>query len=149
MDFLVHAPKRSLTLLIEVKGKQFPYINKGNRVYWENWIGEEDLSSLYIWSRFLGSSSIPLILFMYWIHDHRDEIHFSTIHTFRDRTYGLVAVLLDDYHNHARVRSRRWRALDISRGPFREICKPFSYYIDSGLEKKAKPPWSIPTKEEE
>ena len=135
MDFVVYSPQRSLILLVDVKGKQFPYRNQGGTVYWENWVGEEDLASLFFWSRVLGASAIPLLLFNYWVHDHEDEFYFSTLHTYRDRTYGLVAVLLDAYYQRARVRSPRWKALYIPRNSFLEICKPLSYYLRDSSQK--------------
>lgn len=130
MDFIVHVPAKKWTLLIDVKGKQFPYRNKGGIVYWENWIGEEDLTSLFFWSRSLGSTTVPLILFNYWIHRYPDEIYFSSLHSYKDRTYGMVAVLVDDYLRYARIRSPRWKALYVPKVNFLEIVRPFSYFVN-------------------
>lgn len=43
---LVVYPERGTNILVDVKGRKWPYLNRSGRRYWENWVTAEDLESL-------------------------------------------------------------------------------------------------------
>jgi hypothetical protein len=53
MDFIVYAPDRNL--LVDVKGRKFPFGAETNGHKWENWATEDDLESLLRWQSVFGN----------------------------------------------------------------------------------------------
>ena len=52
-DFVVYS-QQGPTLLVDVKGRKFPYVTGRQRRYWENWVEQSDLSDLAHWEDIFG-----------------------------------------------------------------------------------------------
>ena len=132
-DFIVHAAG-GVNLIVDVKGKRFPYEHHGHRTYYESWIHCEDLEGLSTWERLFGEGFTALLVFVYWIRNlsdrHVDGDLFSTLHRCRGRDYALTAVSCADFSRRFRGRSRRWKAIDMAAKEFKGILKPFATFVE-------------------
>ena len=131
-DFIVHAPTGD-NLIVDVKGKHFPYEHEGRRTYWESWVHVEDLEGLAAWEALFGENFQALIVFVYWVKNiadpHVDGDLFSTLHRYRDRDYALMAIDCTAYCRRFRSRSRRWKAVDMARADFQDALRAFDVYL--------------------
>jgi hypothetical protein len=141
-DFIVKSARGHI-LLIDIKGKQFPYENKsGGKNYWENWVSSDDTFFLQMWEQIFGQEAIGLLVFVYHIKHSEDKKHFDDTFEFKKKTYGLVAITAKDYSLNSKMRSnageRTFNAISVSRERFRNLVKPFSYYLNqtSGSRRK-------------
>ncbi len=57
-----------------------------------------------------------------------DEV--EDLWTWRGRRYLLRAVDADDYRRHMRVRSPKWGTVALPHARFRELVRPFRYFIN-------------------
>jgi hypothetical protein len=121
-DFLVRAADGS-TYLVDVKGKLFPYRYGRRRIYWENWIQDQDILGLRDWEAALEDTE-GLLVFAYHLTDPWEAARFAHTFAWRDRLYAFACVRLSDYRRYSRRRSENWRALNIPRDIFRTLAHP-------------------------
>lgn len=89
-DFIINT-KRG-TFLLEVKGKQFPYVSSSGKNYWENWIVKDDILGLSIWSKKLKLPAF--IVYVYFIKEKEELKYFKNI---IEGKYGIVCISLENY----------------------------------------------------
>ena len=111
--------------LIDIKGKQFSYGQSGS---WENWIRTTDISGLKLWASHFNAFT-PLLVYPYLLSDPSHQELFSDVYTFRNGTYGVVAIDLATFYIHAKPRYQSWDAISVSRRIFRDLAKPVSHFI--------------------
>jgi len=132
VDFLVSVPDGP-KLIVEVKGKRFPYRRRGGRNYWESWVHREDVDALYEWADVLGPEFKPLLVFVYKLENLNDRRmrgpQFATLHYFRGDDYALMGIEVGDFVSASRVRSRSWDALDVPVEEFLKFLRPFEYFL--------------------
>jgi len=129
LDFIVLGATGA-RLLVDVKGRQFPGgPDHKPRYVWETWSTQEDIDGLGNWVRLFGPDYLALFVFMY---DIRPTVALPDgtpdVWQFRDATYLLRAVPLEDYRRHMTVRSPKWGTVGLSGAAFRRLCRPFRYY---------------------
>jgi len=143
-DFIIHAPGGP-NLIADVKGKHFPYEHHGRRTYWESWIHAEDLEGLSAWETLFGEGFTSVLVFVYWVKNladpHVDGDLFSTMHRCEGRDYALMAVRCGEFASRFRGRSRRWKAIDMSRRDFQETLAPLEDLL--GVGECAAATWSF------
>lgn len=131
-DFIVISKSKKL-VLIDIKGKQFPYESKLGKNYWENWIGIDDGKFLKMWSKIFGDKAIGIIVFTYKIKYKEDGKHFKDIYTFKKDKYGLVAIEINEYLKNSKPRSKSgegtFNAISISRKNLPKRVRPISYFL--------------------
>jgi len=129
-DFIV-VSKSGKLVLMDIKGKQFPYKSKLGKNYWENWVGLDDVKFLKMWSEIFNATGI--IVFPYWIKYKEDEKLFKDIFKFKGNSYGIVAIEIDEYRKNAKPRSKSgegtFNAISVSRELFSKLVKPISYFL--------------------
>ncbi len=130
LDFIVYGAGGS-RLLIDVKGRRYPTgpENRPRRV-WESWSTRDDLTSLEQWADLFGPGFNGLLVFVYHVLpavELPDDV--EDLWTWRGRRYLLRAVAADDYRRHMRVRSPKWGTVALPRATFRELVRPFCYYV--------------------
>ncbi|MCE9653234.1 MAG: HYExAFE family protein [Nitrosarchaeum sp.] len=111
--------------LVDIKGKDF-----SSRT-WDNWVHESDLTGLKIWGNHFNAF-IPLLVIPYLITNTKDiQVlqPYADIRKFKGKTYGIIGVTLADYYSRAKIRSKKFTAIYVSRQDFLEICKPLSHFI--------------------
>lgn len=123
-DFLVY-PRSGRHWIVDVKGRRFPYINaRGQKHYWENWVGQDDLDSMAEWSHVFGDQFDTRFVFAYLLDGPPDRWPAIRPHYFRERPYVFFSVRLEDYRRNCRQRSPRWNTVAVSRQVFRRIVQP-------------------------
>ncbi len=130
-DFLVHA-RSGQHYLVEVKGRQFPYVLRGKSVYWENWVHEEDLDGLRLWRDYFGFGSTGLVCYAYLITKPEHADSFPSRSSWQGREFGLVALTLEEFLRWSRPRSSRWKARHIPPAQFRQLIRPLGYFLLGG-----------------
>ena len=121
---LVVYPEHEYNILVDVKGRKWPYLSRGGKRYWENWVTAEDLESLKCWEGVFGQGFRAAFVFCYWLTEPQDIPVQAGVHTFAGQKYGFLLVWLSDYTDNMRVRSPRWRTVSMSSARFRELAKP-------------------------
>ena len=121
---LVIYPDRGENILVDVKGRKWPYRGKGGRRYWENWVTADDLRGLKSWEEVFGEGFRSAFLFCYWLTEAQDLPRQTGVHDFAGQKYGFLLVWLNDYADNMRVRSPRWKTLTMGSARFRDLAKP-------------------------
>jgi hypothetical protein len=129
LDFIVHTPG-GLGLLVDVKGRRFPggTTDKPRRV-WQCWSNEEDVDGLVRWEKVFGQGYHGVLVFSYLLGPHEmptDEL--GDLWTHQGQRYLLRGITVEDYRQHLRVRSPRWRTVHVPLAAFREASRPFHYF---------------------
>ncbi len=123
-DFVVYSGAGP-NLLVDVKGRRFPY--RGGR-RWENWATRDDLESLARWEEVFGSGFAGLLVFCYHLTREGEEDAFQSVHRFRGESYGLVGVYRSAYVGVCRTRSRAWGTVSVPTATFRGMARPIAAF---------------------
>jgi len=113
-------------LLIDVKGRKVSTRgHRGDAVgRLENWVTEEDVSSLIAWQALFGRGFRSAFAFVYWCDAQPPDGLFQHIIEHRGRWYAVRSILVDDYAARMRVRSPRWRTVHLSTADFERLSRP-------------------------
>lgn len=123
LDFIVN-PSDSVSLLIDIKGRQFPS-GKSQKQYWRNWSTWDDLESMARWQEKMGTNSRALLVFAYEVLTERSPLPEENLFHFRDRRYAFLAVRITDYIQFCRPLSSRWGTVAMSAPLFRQAAFSF------------------------
>ena len=129
LDFIVLGACGS-RLLVDVKGRQFPGGPADRPRYtWENWSTQEDIDGLRNWMRLFGPTYTGAFVFLYRIQPTvslpADSLD---LWTWRDQTYLLRAVAVEDYVAHMKVRSPKWGTVALPNASFQQLARPFRWF---------------------
>jgi hypothetical protein len=127
-DFVVYSANGA-NLLVDVKGRRFPYERAGSRRLWENWTTRDDLESLAQWEEVFGSGFAGLLAFCYHLTRPEAAEAFEVVHLFRGEYYALVGVYRGAYADAARPRSRAWDTVSVPTRTFRELVRPIRAFF--------------------
>jgi hypothetical protein len=123
-DFVVYG-RGGPNLLVDVKGRRFPY--RGGR-RWENWTTREDLDSLARWEEVFGSGFAGLLVFCYHLVQPDAAAGFKVVHRFRGEAFGMVGVYRQVYADACRTRSRSWDTVAVPTADFRRMVRPIAAF---------------------
>ena len=126
-DFVVYSAN-GVNLLVDVKGRRFPYEHASGRRL-ENWTTREDLESLTQWEEVFGSGFAGLLAFCYHLTRPEAAEGFEVVHLFRGEYYALVGVYRNAYADAARPRSRAWNTVSVPTRTFRELVRPIRAFF--------------------
>ncbi len=140
-DFLVVGP-RDARLVVDVKGRRFPGGSEEHpRKIWHNWCEREDVDALDRWAERFGPGFQGALAFVYHI---LPFVQLPTdtpdLFAFRDRTYLMRGVSVADYRLTMKTRSPRWRTVHLSTAAFRNVVKPFSWFLRSDSQNPTQDP---------
>jgi hypothetical protein len=124
LDFVV-SPSGRPSLLIDVKGRRFP----GAGGYWKHWSTRDDLSALRHWETLFGDKFSALFVFAYLICGDRSPVPMEQLFRFRKRLYAFIAMPLSTYLSEIHLLSPRWQTFAMPTQRFRELAKPFEYFV--------------------
>jgi hypothetical protein len=122
LDYIVH-PSDSVTLLVDIKGRQFPS-GRTQKQYWRNWSTWDDLASLAQWQEKMGSGSVALLVFAYEVVGHRSPVEAERLFYFRQRHYAFLAVRVADYIQFSHQLSAKWHTVSMPAPLFRQAAVP-------------------------
>jgi hypothetical protein len=154
-DFVIYG--HGSNLLVEVKGRQVKHRQrtavlggqsgggepglfrttrplKAGRL--ESWVTLDDVSSLQRWEGLFGPEFQAAFIFVYWCESQPPDALYQEVFEHRGRWYALRAVTVRDYSRHMKVRSPKWRTVNIPTGLFERISSPFGpdWSNGSGVE---------------
>jgi len=124
-DFVVYSDAGP-NLLVDVKGRKFPY-RGGHR--WENWTTRDDLDGLARWEEVFGSGFAGLLVFCYHLAQPQEAARFEVVHHFRGEYYGLVGVYQGVYADACRTRRPSWGTVSVPTAAFRRLIRPVASFF--------------------
>ncbi|MBY0313469.1 MAG: HYExAFE family protein, partial [Phycisphaerales bacterium] len=119
-------------LLIDIKGRRVGSSRsvKGDSALLagrlESWVTMDDVDSLRTWEGLFGPGFQAAFIFVYWCDRQPPDALFQEIFEYRGVWYALRAVTLRAYAEHMKIRSPRWRTVDVPRAAFERITQPFA-----------------------
>jgi hypothetical protein len=121
-DFVVYS-RSGPNLLADVKGRRLdgPAVRGGSL---QNWVNQEDLTSLAQWETVFGSGFAALLVFCYHLVRPEAAAGFEVVHLFRGEYYALVGVYRKGYAEVCRSRSRAWDTVSVPAAEFRRMARP-------------------------
>ncbi|HYF14309.1 MAG TPA: HYExAFE family protein [Phycisphaerales bacterium] len=141
-DFVIYG--QGTNLLVEVKGRKVvrrvgsarpsstgvagPGRARGGRGggRFENWVTLDDVASLSRWEQLFGPEFHAAFVFVYWCDDQPPDALFQEMFECRGRWYALRSVKVRDYTQVMKVRSPRWRTVNVPPAAFERISAPFA-----------------------
>lgn len=117
-DFVIYG--QGANLLVEVKGR------KAGRTRLESWVTLDDLTSLQRWEGLFGPEFQAAFVFVYWHERQPPDALFQEVFESRGRWYALRSVRVGDYAGAMKVRSPKWRTVDIPRARFDRVSTPLA-----------------------
>lgn len=127
-DFVVYG--QGTNLLVEIKGRRLPAIRLKDgspaKPRMESWVTMDDIEALTRWRMLFGPEFEPVFVFVYWCDDvPPDGLFVETIED-QGRWYTIRAITLEAYTSAMKVRSPRWRTMNLSSADFDALSSPFS-----------------------
>ncbi len=127
-DFVMYpcGGNEGANLLIDVKGRKvMTRSRRGDSIgRLENWVTEEDVSSLATWQSLFGPGFRAAFAFVYWCDAQPPDGLFQHIIEHRGRWYAVRAILADDYATRMRTRSVRWKTVHLPSEDFERMSRP-------------------------
>lgn len=117
-DFVVYGGAGNL--LIDIKGRR----TVGRRL--ESWATLEDVESLRRWEHLFGPGFEAAFVFIYSSEDQPPDALFQEVIEHRGTWYALRSVLVREYAAVMKLRSQRWRTVDVPAAAFSRISHPFT-----------------------
>lgn len=133
LDFIVYSAT-GLNLLVDVKGRRFPSGNRTHGQRWENWVTEEDLTSMRRWELVFGGGFRAALVFAYDLVDQTARSFHSQVWSFGRRLYSFYGVWADEYAVLMRTRSPRWETVSLSRSSFDDLRRPIDAFLTSASQ---------------
>lgn len=118
-DFVLYG--QGSNLLAEVKGRR---VVSPRRL--ERWVTLDDVESLRAWESLFGPQFEACFIFMYLHEMQPADALFEELFDHEGRWYALRAVSVRRYQAAMRVRSERWRTVDLEPRVFERLSEPFS-----------------------
>jgi hypothetical protein len=128
-DFVVYGQGQNL--LIEIKGRKVTRrLSSTARTNipgrFENWVTLDDITSLQRWEQLFGPEFHAAFVFVYWCDDQPPDALFQEMFECRGRWYTLRSAKVRDYTGVMKIRSPRWRTVDVPPALFERISAPFA-----------------------
>lgn len=119
-DFVVYS-SIGPNLLIDVKGRK--HTGRSARSL-DNWVRQADIDSLAQWETIFGDDFLGAFAFLYRCDAQPPDALFREVFQFGDRWYALLAIRLEDYRQHLKRRSGKWKTVNIPTRRFAELAAP-------------------------
>ena len=116
-------------LLVEVKGRRLPRLRLADgrpaKARLESWVTMDDVAALKVWEGLFGTGYEAVFVFVYWCDDVPPDGLFAEVFEYQGRWYTVRAVTLADYEAGMRVRSPKWRTVNLSSEDFERVWRGF------------------------
>ena len=116
-------------LLVEVKGRRLPRIRLTDgtpaKPRLESWVTMDDVAALKHWEALFGEGYRSVFVFVYWCDDVPPDGLFAEVFAYQGRWYTVRAVTLGDYEGCMKVRSPKWRTVNLAREDYERVYRGF------------------------
>jgi len=131
-DFLLlPAPDRKV--IVEVKGRTFAGTTLVDLTGFDCWVTTDDLESLQVWRQALGAGYEAAFVFVYRVAQADVDFDGHEVLTFGADRYLFFGVRLEDYLQHCRRRSPKWRTAALDAAGFRRCAvSPCAFVLEGG-----------------
>lgn len=123
-------------LLVEVKGRRLPRMRLADgrpaKARLESWVTMDDVEALGTWERLFGEGYRAVFVFVYWCDDVPPDGLFTEVFSYQSRWYTVRAVTLEDYTQCMKVRSPKWRTVNLPTADFERIWRGVCPVFGSG-----------------
>ncbi len=130
-DFVVYG--RGTNVLAEVKGRR---LSRGLRQ--ECWVTQDDVDSLLHWQNLFGPEFEAVFVFLYACDDQPADALFADMFEHGGVWYTVKCVTVGEYQRKMKLRSPKWRTVDLAQQDFRRVARPLfgpkSAALDLGPE---------------
>jgi hypothetical protein len=92
----------------------------------ENWVTQDDVSALEWWEGAFGMPFVGAFIFVYWCDEEPPAPLFQDIFAFGTHWYAMRVISLEHYKQAMKVRSPRWRTLNMPPADFTRLSAPFN-----------------------
>lgn len=114
-------------LLVEIKGRRLPRMRLADgrpaKARLESWVTMDDVEGLGTWERLFGEGYRAVFVFVYWCDDVPPDGLFTEVFSYQSRWYTVRAVTLDEYAGCMKVRSPKWRTVNLPTADFERIWR--------------------------
>ena len=120
-DFLLSG--RSENLLVDVKGRRITrrVANAMAPGRLESWVTRDDVESMAVWEKVLGSGFRAAFVFLYLCDAQPPDALFQEIFEHGGRWYAVRVISVADYQAHQRARSARWATVSMPSEQFERL----------------------------
>jgi hypothetical protein len=121
-DFLLF-PRPDRKVIVEVKGRTFAGTTLAQLTGLDCWVTVDDIESLQVWREALGHDHEAIFVFAYRV--AQADVDFDgceVVLTGVDR-YAFFCIRLDDYLEHMKRRSPKWRTVTLAAEDFRQYAQ--------------------------
>lgn len=118
-DFLLTAAA-GRQMIVEVKGRTFKGTSVAELKGFECWVTRDDVRGLQTWQRALGHPAA--IVFAYRVVNVDVDFDGREILSVGQDRYLFLAIPVDDYAEHMKRRSPKWRTVTLPAEVFRELA---------------------------
>lgn len=126
-DFVIYGSGGNL--LVEVKGRRLPRIRLRDgspaKPRMESWVTLDDIEALRRWQALFGPEFEAMFVFLYWCDDVPPDGLFVETVAHRGRWYTMRCIDVDTYTRAMRVRSPKWRTMNLPGRDFEALSRPF------------------------
>lgn len=123
---------RSLSWLIDIKGRRFPSGRKQPQ-YWRNWVTSEDELGLLRWEGIFGKGFHGAFVFVYDVWGDRLPLPEERLFETNGRRYAFFFIPLAIYRTFARVLSTKWETETMSAALFQKYAVPLDEFLGVGF----------------
>lgn len=123
-------------LLVEVKGRRLPRMRLADgrpaKARLESWVTMDDVDALGTWERLFGDGYTGVFVFVYWCDDVPPDGLFAEVFEYQGRWYTVRAVTLADYQEHMKVRSPKWRTVNLAAADYERVWRGVCPAVGTG-----------------
>lgn len=134
-DFIVYG--RATNLLVEVKGRSIPAGKSARSLdtparppRLESWVTLDDVAALSRWQELFGPGYEAVFVFVYACPGPPPDGLFGEVVELDGVWHAVRAIALDDYRPRMKVRSPKWRTVNLARADFDRLSRPFAGTAD-------------------
>ena len=130
-DFVVYGDQggRAENLLVEIKGRRLPRMRLADgspaKARLESWVTMGDVKALAVWEELFGAGYEAVFVFVYWCDDVPPDGLFAEVFECQGRWYTVRVVTLADYEANMKVRSPKWKTVNLTSGDFERVWRGF------------------------
>ncbi len=127
-DFLL-SPRPDRKVIVEVKGRTFLGTTVTELTGFECWVTRDDIESLLVWRRALGTDHEAVFVFAYRVAQVDVDFDGYDALTCGPDRYLFFCIPLDDYCRHMKRRSPKWRTMTLPAESFRQCAVSLSAFV--------------------